>query len=90
MVTTCKRKESRRRLDSEMSLMEAVAMVTYGAQEFKAKVSEKLTPAEGAAAADGKKPLSALRGSLPNLPDATDEDFVEAKKIWEPRIPDDL
>lgn len=34
-------------------------------------------------------PLSALRDLL-DLPDATWEDFVEAKKIWEPRVPDDL
>lgn len=41
---------------------------------------------------DGKNqnlPLSALRDLL-DLPDATWEDFVEAKKIWEPRVPDDL
>lgn len=39
---------------------------------------------------EGKKlPISALRDLL-DLPDATWEDFVEAKKIWEPRIPDDL
>lgn len=41
-------------------------------------------------AGDGKLPLSALRELLPDLPDATDEDFLEAKKIWEPRVPDDL
>ncbi len=50
----------------------------------------KLTLMEPSAAEDGKKPLSALRGSMPFLPDATDEDFLEAKKIWEPRLPDDL
>ena len=38
---------------------------------------------------DRKLPLSALREML-DLPDATWEDFVEAKKIWEPRIPDNL
>lgn len=46
----------------------------------------KLTPVEDAV---GKLPLNALRDLLP-LPDATYEDFLEAKKIWEPRIPDDL
>ena len=65
-------------------------MATYGAPEWEAQANEKLMQEKGAVAADGKKPLSALRGSLPNLPDATDEDFLEAKKIWEPRIPDDL
>ena len=40
-------------------------------------------------AEDKKLPLSALRGLL-DLPDAAWEDFMEAKKIWEPRIPDDL
>ena len=38
-----------------------------------------------------KLPLRSLRGILRDrLPDATWEDFMEAKKIWEPRIPDDL
>lgn len=46
----------------------------------------KLTPVEDAV---GKLPLHALRELLP-LPDATYKDFLEAKKIWEPRIPDDL
>ncbi|MCY4449623.1 MAG: type II toxin-antitoxin system prevent-host-death family antitoxin [Chloroflexi bacterium] len=42
------------------------------------------------AEAEAKKlPLSALKDML-DLPDATWEDFMEAKKIWEPRIPDDL
>lgn len=50
----------------------------------------KLTPMEPSAAADGKKPLSALRGSMPFLPEATEQDFLDAKKIWEPRLPDDL
>ena len=35
--------------------------------------------------------LRSLRGIFRDrLPDLTWEDFVEAKKIWEPRIPDDL
>ncbi len=35
--------------------------------------------------------LTSLRGIFRDrLPDLTWEDFVEAKKIWEPRIPDDL
>lgn len=42
------------------------------------------------AGAEAKElPLSALRDML-DLPDATWEDFMEAKKIWEPRVPDDL
>ncbi len=48
----------------------------------------KLTPVEDAG--NTKLPLSALRELLPNLPDADDEDFLEAKKIWEPQAPDDL
>ena len=40
---------------------------------------------------DEKLPLRSLRGIFRDrLPDATWEDFMEAKKIWEPRIPDDL
>ena len=36
----------------------------------------------------GKLPLSTLRGSLSHLlPDATYEDFLDLKKIWEPRPP---
>ena len=65
-------------------------MATYEAPECKPKGSEKLTTAMPPVATDGKKPLSALRELLSDLPDATDEDFLEAKKIWEPRIPDDL
>lgn len=65
-------------------------MATYEAPECKPKVNEKLTTAEHPAATDGKKPLSALRGSMPFLPDATEQDFLDAKKIWEPRVPDDL
>ncbi len=38
-----------------------------------------------------KGSLASLRGIFRDrLPDLTWEDFVEAKKIWEPRIPDDL
>ena len=65
-------------------------MVTYGAPEWEAKADGKPMPADGAVASDGKKPLSALRGSMPFLPEATEQDFLDAKKIWEPRIPDDL
>ena len=53
------------------------------------KPCAKLTYVE-AETEDKKRPLSVLRGSMPFLPDATWEDFMEAKKIWEPRIPDDL
>lgn len=39
-------------------------------------------------ASQGKLPLSTLRGSLSHLlPDATYEDFLDLKKIWEPRSP---
>ncbi len=65
-------------------------MATYGAPEGKPKANEKPTTAEHPVATDGKKPLSALRGSMPFLPDATEQDFLDAKKIWEPRVPDDL
>ena len=37
---------------------------------------------------EGKPSLSTLRGSLGYLPDATYEDFVDIKSIWEPRIPE--
>ncbi len=52
------------------------------------KPCAKLMPVDAEAEAK-KLPLSALRDML-DLPDATWEDFMEAKKIWEPRIPDDL
>ena len=36
--------------------------------------------------ATGKKSLRTLRGALPSMPDElTWDDFMEAKKIWEPR-----
>ena len=40
---------------------------------------------------DGKRSLRTLRGKFADiLPDADYEDFVELKKIWEPRdLPDD-
>ena len=41
--------------------------------------------------ADAERPIRSLRGIFGDrLPDLTWEDFVEVKKIWEPRIPDDL
>ena len=41
--------------------------------------------------ADAKRPPISLRGVFRDrLPDATWEDFMEAKKIWEPRVPDNL
>lgn len=49
----------------------------------------KLTPMGPSVATDGKKPLYALRGSLP-LPYATYQDFLDIKSIWEPRSLDDL
>ena len=51
------------------------------------KACAKLTPIEPGV--EGS--LRSLRGIFrERLPDLTWEDFVEAKKIWEPRIPDDL
>ena len=51
------------------------------------KPCAKLLPVD----TDAKRPLRSLRGALRDrLPDATWEDFMEAKKIWEPRVPDDL
>ena len=39
---------------------------------------------------EDKLPLSALRGLLSDqMPDATYQDFLEIKKIWEPRMPPD-
>jgi prevent-host-death family protein len=35
---------------------------------------------------EGKPSLSTLRGSLAHLPDATYEDFVDIKSLWEPRV----
>ena len=50
-------------------------MATYDAPECKPKANEKPTTAEPSAATDGKKPLSALRGSMPFLPDATEQEL---------------
>ena len=52
------------------------------------KPCAKLVPVEAEAKVE-KLPLSALRDML-DLPDLPWEDFVEAKKMWEPRIPDEL
>ncbi len=38
---------------------------------------------------EDKLSLSALRDLLPPLPDATYQDFLDIKKIWEPRMPPD-
>ena len=45
----------------------------------------RLTPA--APPADGKPSLETLRGALTHLPDASYEDFVGIKSVWEPRPP---
>jgi antitoxin (DNA-binding transcriptional repressor) of toxin-antitoxin stability system len=40
---------------------------------------------------EGKAPPServSLRGTWSHLPDLSDEDFAEAKRIWEPKIDD--
>ena len=40
--------------------------------------------------AEEKLPLSALRGILSHrMPDASYQDFLDIKKIWEPRMPPD-
>ena len=52
------------------------------------KPCARLAPVE-ADPEDEKFPLSALRDML-DLPDATWEDFIEAKKIWEPRIAEEV
>ncbi len=36
--------------------------------------------------AEGKPSLGTLRGSLAHLPDATYEDFLSIKPVWEPRV----
>ena len=43
----------------------------------------RLTPVRHPA--EGKPPLSTLRGSLAYLPDAAYEDFLDIKALWEPR-----
>lgn len=48
------------------------------------KPCAKLVPVERSG--EGRRPLRQLRGSLRILPpDLNDEDFLEAKGIWEPR-----
>ena len=47
----------------------------------------RLVPMRSAAQESALKRLRELGSRLPDL---EWEDFVEAKKIWEPRIPDDL
>ena len=37
---------------------------------------------------EGRPSLRTLRGALSYLPEVTDEDFLEIKRIWEPRVPD--
>ena len=39
--------------------------------------------------AEKKLPLSALRDLLPPMPDLSYQDFLDIKKIWEPRMPPD-
>ena len=36
---------------------------------------------------DEKPSLSSLRGALADLPDASYEDFLDIKTLWEPRTP---
>lgn len=35
----------------------------------------------------GTAPLASLRDRLPQLPDASYEDFLELKSIWDPKVP---
>ncbi len=37
---------------------------------------------------EGKPSLGMLRGALPYLPDASYDDFLDIKAIWEPRVPE--
>lgn len=46
----------------------------------------KLIPIENSA--EEKPSLRALRGAFTELPDATYEDFLNIKALWEPRMPD--
>ena len=40
---------------------------------------------------DSEKPsLSTLRGKFAHMPDVEYEEFVALKKIWEPRLPEDV
>jgi prevent-host-death family protein len=48
------------------------------------KPCAKLTPIENQQ--KKKKSLRELRGSMTHWPDLEYEDFLEAKKIWEPRV----
>jgi hypothetical protein len=60
-------------------------MTTGGISKFEAKTGGALHGLDAGA----KGPLISLRGILSDrLPDLAWEDFVEAKKIWEPRVPD--
>ncbi len=52
------------------------------------KPCARLTAAPGPD--DGKLPLSSLRDKFAHMPDIPYEEFVAAKKIWEPRMPPEL
>ena len=54
------------------------------------KPCARLTRPEASPVKPSRDALHALRELGKRLPDATWEDFQEIKKIWEPRIPDDL
>ena len=45
----------------------------------------KLTPVQPFE--EEKPSLRTLRGSMASLPDASSQDFVEVKSLWEPRLP---
>jgi prevent-host-death family protein len=45
----------------------------------------RLTPVQ--LPAEEKPSLQTLRGALTQLPDATYQDFVDIKTMWEPRVP---
>ena len=45
----------------------------------------RLIPIESAA--EGKPSLRDLRGSMTHLPDASYEDFLDVKTLWDPQMP---
>ena len=45
----------------------------------------RLTPIDHSDA--GKPSLGSLRGAMSDLPDASYEDFLDVKTMWEPRVP---
>ncbi len=46
------------------------------------RVCGKISPANGKESGKKKRSLMSLRGAFPDLPELTDEDFQEIKKMW--------